>query len=115
MIEMDLVRKGRLSVQRVHENAWNAISLLTKEGGWEDMDLKPKKGPPKKAAKPAKSPAKRGRGAKGKTMDDEEESEEDDSDRELEKSTSKRKRKAAEVPDDSERASPVRRSRRAKR
>ncbi|KAF8165764.1 PUA-like domain-containing protein [Crassisporium funariophilum] len=44
---MDLVRKGRLSVQRVQEDAWVAVGLLAEKGGWEEMDLKPKKKPGK--------------------------------------------------------------------
>lgn len=31
-------------MQRVEEKAWDAITLLAEKGGWEDMDLKPKKG-----------------------------------------------------------------------
>jgi hypothetical protein len=121
---MDLVRKGRLSVQRVDEPAWNAISLLTKEGGWEEMNLKPKKGSSKKAAKGtiAKSTGGRGRGIKGRKKDEDEENEKDeeedgDGEEELEKSVSKtttgRKRKALEGSDES--VLPVRRSTRAKR
>ncbi|KAG5635523.1 hypothetical protein H0H81_010966 [Sphagnurus paluster] len=29
---------------RVEEKAWNAIVALAEKGGWEDLDLKPKKG-----------------------------------------------------------------------
>ncbi|PPQ73789.1 hypothetical protein CVT24_007535 [Panaeolus cyanescens] len=46
---MDLVTRGRLSVQRVKENAWNAISLMTDKGGWEELDLKVQKGAKGKA------------------------------------------------------------------
>lgn len=38
---MDLVTRGRLSVQRVGEDAWKAIEQLAEKGGWEDMDLRP--------------------------------------------------------------------------
>ena len=38
---MDLVTRGRLSVQRVGEDAWKAIGQLAEKGGWEEMDLKP--------------------------------------------------------------------------
>jgi len=43
---MDLVTRGRLSVQRVEEDAWKAIVLLAEKGGWQELDLKskPKKG-----------------------------------------------------------------------
>jgi hypothetical protein len=124
---MDLVRKGRLSVQRVDEKAWNAINLLTKNGGWEEMNLKPKKGLSKKNVKGAKAKAKakatgrRGRSAKGKRKDDEVESEADEeeggdggdeSEPVVPKKTT-RKRKALEESDGE--GSPVRRSTRAKR
>ncbi len=45
---MDLVTRGRLSVQRVEEDAWKAIVLLAEKGGWQELDLKPK---PKKGTK----------------------------------------------------------------
>ena len=45
---MDLVSRGRLSVQRVEEDAWKAIVLLAEKGGWQELDLKPK---PKKGTK----------------------------------------------------------------
>ncbi|KAL4257359.1 DUF55-domain-containing protein [Pleurotus pulmonarius] len=37
---MDLVTRGRLSVQRVSEEAWNTIQLLAERGGWDDLNLK---------------------------------------------------------------------------
>jgi hypothetical protein len=40
---MDLVTRGRLSVQRVGEDAWAAIGLMAENGGWEELDMKPKK------------------------------------------------------------------------
>jgi hypothetical protein len=40
---MDLVTRGRLSVQRVGEDAWAAIELMAENGGWEELNLKPKK------------------------------------------------------------------------
>ena len=40
---MDLVTRGRLSVQRVGEDAWAAIELMAQNGGWEELDMKPKK------------------------------------------------------------------------
>jgi len=38
--EMDLVTRGRLSVQRVSEAAWAAIGLLAEKGGWDEASLK---------------------------------------------------------------------------
>ena len=40
---MDLVTRGRLSVQRVGEDVWAAIELMAENGGWEELDMKPKK------------------------------------------------------------------------
>lgn len=57
---MDLVTRGRLSVQRVDEKAWDAILLLAEKGGWEKLDLKPRKGGKKSAApKLPKAPLKK--------------------------------------------------------
>ncbi|PFH50159.1 hypothetical protein AMATHDRAFT_75778 [Amanita thiersii Skay4041] len=38
--EMDLVTRGRLSVQRVTEPAWCAIQMLAETGGWSDSVIK---------------------------------------------------------------------------
>ncbi|KAF9035928.1 DUF55-domain-containing protein [Panaeolus papilionaceus] len=46
---MDLVTRGRLSVQRVKEDAWKSISLMAEKGGWGELDLKVKKGAKGKA------------------------------------------------------------------
>lgn len=40
---MDLVTRGRLSVQRVREDAWAAIELMAENGGWEELNVKTKK------------------------------------------------------------------------
>ncbi|KAH6902828.1 PUA-like domain-containing protein [Coprinopsis sp. MPI-PUGE-AT-0042] len=37
---MDLVTRGRLSVQRVRKPEWDAIHHLAEQGGWEEWDLK---------------------------------------------------------------------------
>lgn len=51
---MGLVRRGRLSVQRVEPAAWEAITQMTAKGGWEDLALKgkPTAGGEKKKAAP---------------------------------------------------------------
>ncbi|KAG7097524.1 hypothetical protein E1B28_004867 [Marasmius oreades] len=36
---MDLVTRGRLSVQRVDETAWNTIVLMAEKGGWDALEL----------------------------------------------------------------------------
>ncbi|CAK5274525.1 unnamed protein product [Mycena citricolor] len=57
---MELVARGRLSVQRVTPEAWAAISLLAENGGWSELDLsgkaKAKAKTPKKAAAAAARP-----------------------------------------------------------
>jgi len=40
---MALVRRGRLSVQRVQPDAWDVISQLAKKGGWSEDVAKGKK------------------------------------------------------------------------
>ncbi|KAL5527836.1 hypothetical protein ACEPAG_6637 [Sanghuangporus baumii] len=55
--EMALIKRGRLSVQPVEEDAWEAVQLLAEKGGWEDdletttasgAGAKPKKGAKRK-------------------------------------------------------------------
>ena len=59
---MDLVTRGRLSVQRVGEDAWAAIELMAENGGWEELDMKPKKksGKVKGSTSNVESPEKEG-------------------------------------------------------
>jgi len=40
---MALVRKARLSVQRVDERTWGIIEMLAEKGGWDKIDLGKKK------------------------------------------------------------------------
>ena len=42
---MDLVRRGRLSVQRVQPGTWDVIEQLAKKGGWSEDVAKGKKRP----------------------------------------------------------------------
>ncbi|KAF8635005.1 hypothetical protein AX15_000589 [Amanita polypyramis BW_CC] len=53
--EMDLITRGRLSVQRVGEKAWTAIELLAEKGGWNESSLK-KNRTPKASRNSKKSP-----------------------------------------------------------
>ncbi|KAK0461608.1 PUA-like domain-containing protein [Desarmillaria tabescens] len=94
---MDLVTRGRLSVQRVDKKAWDAIKLLSEQGGWEDLDTKPEQ----KRRTTATASGKKSKKVTAKSKDDQ--SGEEESDNELSKSTSKRgkKRKATTPPDDS--------------
>jgi protein phosphatase-4 regulatory subunit 3 len=41
--DMDLVHRGRLSVQRVQPGAWNAVEQLAAQGGWSEGIGKSKK------------------------------------------------------------------------
>jgi hypothetical protein len=76
---MDLVTRGRLSVQRVGGDAWKAIGQLAEKGGWEEMDLRPKttkKGKEKESdgddpSKLKAAPKKRVKSAKTKVVDKE--------------------------------------------
>ncbi|KDR84260.1 hypothetical protein GALMADRAFT_236963 [Galerina marginata CBS 339.88] len=105
---MNLVTRGRLSVQRVGEDAWNAIGLLAEKGGWEEMDLKPsKKGKEKKAAA-ATAPKSKPAATRKKEESQSEDDAGDEGGSEAKKSTgkaatAKRKRAAAEKEDVGER------------
>jgi len=37
---LDLITRGRLSVQRVNQEAWDVIVSMAENGGWEGVDLK---------------------------------------------------------------------------
>jgi hypothetical protein len=41
--DMDLVHRGRLSVQRVRSEAWDVIEQLAERGGWSEEVVKGKK------------------------------------------------------------------------
>lgn len=127
-IAMDLVTRGRLSVQRVDEKAWEAVVQLAEKGGWEELDLKPKKrGSTTKKVTTQKvtlkkdKPAARPRG-KRKPKDEDEEEEAETDNEEVEESGddvgaevkgSSKRRKIEETPDND--LVPRRRSTRAKR
>ncbi|KAF7432796.1 hypothetical protein PC9H_004739 [Pleurotus ostreatus] len=64
---MDLVTRGRLSVQRVSEEAWNTIQLLAKRGGWEGLNLK---SPQKKATKAMVENKRKGKTTQRKDVDE---------------------------------------------
>ena len=126
-LDMDLVTRGRLSVQRVDEKAWEAITLLAAKG-WDDLDLKLKKG--KSATTSKKAPATRRTTTRAKPLaqktkeedDFEEDYEDEDDDEDYEeglagtsKKSSGTKRKRKGDSDDDEYVSPRRASTRAKR
>ncbi|THV02618.1 DUF55-domain-containing protein [Dendrothele bispora CBS 962.96] len=67
---MDLVTRGRLSVQRVSEEAWNVINLLAEKGGWDEAQFsKTKAASNKTKAKPeAKAPKHKKNKAQTETL-----------------------------------------------
>jgi hypothetical protein len=80
---MDLVTRGRLSVQRVDEKAWDVIVQLAEKGGWEGLDLKPKKGSStvarsKKVPKEKAKPIPRPRGTRKAKEDDDDDGNDED-------------------------------------
>lgn len=68
---MNLVTRGRLSVQRVESNAWNIIQLLAANGGWEEMDLKARKSSHKKAATSKQKPSRKENARKREGVEEE--------------------------------------------
>lgn len=81
---MDLVTRGRLSVQRVGEDAWAAIELMAENGGWEELNMKPKKGVKLKGSTSNVDKSEKGEkpgttksGKKKQTHDNEDKSEDD--------------------------------------
>ncbi|KAJ6487952.1 DUF55-domain-containing protein [Mycena sanguinolenta] len=109
---MDLVTRGRLSVQRVSEAAWTAVQQLASTGGWDELDLNPKKKSPAKKAAPKAAGERPARAAKTKTKakkrkakgsdseddgDDGDYGEDDESEPEvISKTTSSRRKRKAE-------------------
>ncbi|KAJ7666169.1 PUA-like domain-containing protein [Mycena polygramma] len=104
---MDLVTRGRLSVQRVSEAAWTAVQQLASTGGWDELDLAPKKKTPVKkaaAARPARAAATKTkakakkRKAKGSDSEDGEDEDYDEESEEevISKTTSSRRKRKAE-------------------
>jgi hypothetical protein len=57
---MDLVVRGRLSVQRVNPLAWKAVELLAQEGGWS-LELLGGKKTKKNSVQTAKAESKKRR------------------------------------------------------
>ncbi|KDQ64124.1 hypothetical protein JAAARDRAFT_187497 [Jaapia argillacea MUCL 33604] len=69
---MALVTKGRLSVQKVEQDAWDAISLLAEKGGWDEKVYS------KAKKRAATTKAKTSRSKKNVEEEEEEEQEEDE-------------------------------------
>jgi hypothetical protein len=79
--DMPLVRRGRLSVQKVPEEAWQTVQLLVDNGGWEELALQKTK---VKKSRPVKK-KKRG---KDEGEDEEQHYTRDETDTEVETSQS---------------------------
>ncbi|KAJ7683016.1 PUA-like domain-containing protein [Mycena rosella] len=108
---MDLVTRGRLSVQRVSAAAWGAVQLLADTGGWDALELAPKKkaapkkaaagagaGRPARAAAAAKTKAKARKKKRGSDSEDEGDDDYDEEEEEevISKTTSSRRKRKAE-------------------
>lgn len=94
---MTLVTRGRLSVQRVEEEAWNVIEQLAERGGWEEGDRSASKSKARARTKAAGKPT---RGPANQDEEDpkEEVSDQDTSSRSVQgKQPNRRKRKAEDV------------------
>lgn len=106
-IEMALVTRGRLSVQRVEEQTWAIIQQLAEKGGWvSDASSKAK---PKVAATPKKGRKPKGAARKGKNavgdnqdreLDDDPSYQTEEDEPVAAKVSGNRKRKAAEEVED---------------
>ncbi|KAF9000202.1 PUA-like domain-containing protein [Cyathus striatus] len=111
---MDLVTRGRLSVQRVQEKAWDVMWELAERGGWEEVDLKAKgkKTAGGKAAAKPKAPSKK---TKKEVEEEDEDSEEEVEEKKPIKvaAATSRKRKTRDEVDVP--ADPPRRSTRARK
>lgn len=97
--EMDLVTRGRLSVQRVSEEAWTAIEQLGERGGWDEASLK-KRAPKAKSAGKKKSAKDREPGESSAMTEGEGANR--PSPTKTQKSTKKRKRKVTGTSDEDE-------------
>ena len=74
--DMPLVKRGRLSVQKVPEQAWNTIQLLADRGGWDELLVRKKKTTSSKKSKSARK--------KHKSKDEDEEHDDTSGDTDLE-------------------------------
>jgi hypothetical protein len=125
---MDLVSRGRLSVQRVGEVAWATIELMAENGGWEELVMKPKKkgvklkgstsnvDKPKKGKKPSTTKlSKVNPQETERTQDNEDKSKDEQRDQVHAKSSIKRKRGTDVDIDDTGERHGLRRSNRVKK
>jgi len=110
--DMALVSRGRLSVQRVNEEAWSIIELMADKGGWDDINFGKGKQKSAKGEGVPKKTRESGRG-KGKQKDEDGEAdagvEEGGSQEANAKTVAGRKRKTTEKDTDEDGDSPPRR------
>lgn len=92
---MALLNRGRLSVQRVEQAAWDAIQTMADQGGWGEGQ------------------EKRAKGRKKQALEDKEDGTEPSSKEPVKVKGNPRKRKAQQAEGDED-PKPVRRSTRAK-
>ncbi|KAG2369740.1 PUA-like domain-containing protein [Suillus spraguei] len=62
---MPLVTRGRLSVQRVSQESWGIIQMMSEKGGWEEMTFGKKK--PSTSKRPGQASAKSSRAKRNST------------------------------------------------
>jgi protein phosphatase-4 regulatory subunit 3 len=92
---MPLLNRGRLSVQRVEQAAWDAVKTMADKGGWSE------------------GPAKKTRSRKKRMPDENEDGEEPSPKESVEAKGNPRKRKAQQA-EGGEGSAPVRRSTRTR-
>ncbi|KZT29456.1 DUF55-domain-containing protein [Neolentinus lepideus HHB14362 ss-1] len=108
---MALVTRGRLSVQKVELDTWDAIVLLAERGSWEDINFKGKeKGIAKEKTKKGKAGAKAKKAKEESDEDEEGVAEGEEAAMPAPKTGKKRK-----APEGDEDARPTRRSTRTKK
>lgn len=64
---MPLITRGRLSVQRVSQECWGAIQMMSEKGGWEEMTFGKKK--PSTSKRPRQAATKNSRAKTNPTND----------------------------------------------
>lgn len=62
---MPLVTRGRLSVQRVSQECWGTIQMMSEKGGWEEMTFGKKK--PSTSKRPGQAATKSSKAKKSPT------------------------------------------------
>lgn len=111
---MPLVTRGRLSVQRVSQECWGIIQMMSEKGGWEEMTFGKKK---TSATKRPRQAATKNSRVKPTPTDDNDGNEVEarvDTSEELDVKPKKSKKRKAFDVDDGTKEVPLRRSARTK-